>query len=90
MVVKTCVICGKGYEAYRDSQKACSPECRKKYLSMQATIAARERRNQANSSKKKSKSSIEEICKLARGNHMSYGEFVGQMYSMRDRKVGTK
>lgn len=78
--IKYCVICGAPFSSSRRNKMTCSPKCSEAH---RKTLDNMNREARKSKRKSGSRTTIAEINEIARNNHMTYGQYVGWLYSKR-------
>lgn len=78
--IKYCIICGAPFSSGRYNKMTCSAVCSEAHRKTLEKMNREERRSKRKSG---SRTTIAEINEIARNNHMTYGQYVGWLYSKR-------
>lgn len=90
---RKCVVCGKEFEAVQYKKKTCGPECAHKYhLQYVKDHTAEKNKNDYQNQKKrkrekkvkKSRTQLSDINRQAREHGMTYGKYVGYLYTKKE------
>lgn len=78
--IKYCIICGEPFSSGRHNKMTCSPGCSEAH---RKTLEKMNREARKSKRESGSRTTIAEINEIARNNHMTYGQYVGWLYSKR-------